>query len=260
MKYISFLILLLYSCASVQVLDGGQKDISPPIVLKATPDSASTNVTTSTFTFTFDEYIKTNKLNDLLIISPSQKLNPSVSIKGKKVIIKILDSLLNNTTYTFQFNGSIADINENNPLTDYRYIFTTGDRIDTLRHSGIVKNLTTNELCNNCNIHLYKLFDDSLILKSKPDYLAKTNESGIFSFTNLPNSTFNQIAIEDKNKNLLLDKEEFVSLSSTVNTTNTYSDTTYIFPSLNTDKLKAVFTKTRTPGYILFKTNKPVLT
>ena len=214
MKYVYLLILLLYGCASVQVLDGGIKDVTPPIVLKVIPDSASTNITTSIFTFTFDEYIKTNKLNDLLIISPSQRLNPSVTIKGKKVTIKLLDSLLDNTTYTFQFNGSIADINETNPLTDYRYIFTTGDIIDTLKHSGVVKNITTNELCNNCNVHLYKQLDDSLILKSKPDYLVKTNEAGKFSFTNLPNSTFNQIVLKDKNKRIDLYIHHFWCLAS----------------------------------------------
>ena len=112
MKYILPIILLLFSCASVQQLDGGDKDITPPQVQSVFPDSASLNVKSKIISFTFDEYISTTKTNELLIISPSQKINPTIESKGKKLIITLNDSLLPNTTYTIQFNRSVIDINE----------------------------------------------------------------------------------------------------------------------------------------------------
>ena len=164
MKYILPFILILFSCASVQQLDGGDKDVTPPQVQSVFPDSASLNVKSKIISFTFDEYISTTKTNELLIISPSQKTNPTIESKGKKLIITLNDSLLPTTTYTIQFNGAIIDINESNPLIDYNYIFSTGSYLDSLSIQGLVKDIITNKPCDGCNVHLYKTINDSLVL------------------------------------------------------------------------------------------------
>lgn len=258
MKYLFPLVIFLCSCASIQVLDGGTKDETPPKIIKTSIDSASVNVSTSSFTFTFDEYIKTQKVNELLIISPSQKINPKLSIKGKKLTINLKDSLLTNTTYTIQFNGCVQDINESNPIQDYSFVFSTGEELDTLIHTGYVKDITTNNFCTDCNVQLYKNLNDSSVLKSKPDYLAKTDDNGFYKFNNLPPYTFNRIVLQDKNNNLTLDKEEFISLSKQINTTEISNDTSYIFPSTNREKLKAKYNRKNNPGKLEITFNKPI--
>lgn len=258
MKYIIVFSLFLLSCASVQPLNGGQKDEIPPKVLSVSPDSASINIANKDFEFTFDEYVKTTKLNDLLIISPNQKIKPIVKVKGKKVILSLQDELIPNTTYTFQFNGSIIDINEGNALTNYSYVISTGAYLDSLEHRGVVRDITTNKPCKECNVQLYKAAkNDSVILTSKPDYLAKTDEAGIFNFQNLPNDTFTRIVLSDQNNNLVLDQDELVSLSDNVIINNNKKDTILVFPTPSTEKLKAKLIKSQ-PGIIKIETNKPI--
>ena len=259
MKYILPFILLLFSCASVQQLDGGDKDTTPPHVQSVFPDSASLNVKSKTILFTFDEYISTTKKNDLLIISPSQKTNPTIEYKGKKLIITLNDSLLPNTTYTIQFNGSIIDINESNPLIDYNYIFSTGSYLDSLSIQGLVKDIITNKPCDGCNVHLYKTNNDSLVLTDKPDYITKTEEDGTYSFYNLPASTFNLLSLNDANKNLKLDKDEAISLSKLIRSDSSSLDTLVVFPNQNNDPYKLTLTTKTTPGILQLVSNKPIL-
>jgi hypothetical protein len=259
MKYILPFILLLFSCASVQQLDGGDKDITPPQVQSVYPDSASLNVKSKTISFTFDEYISTTKTNELLIISPSQKNIPTIESKGKKLKITLNDSLLANTTYTIQFNGSVIDINESNPLIDYNYLFSTGSYLDSLSIRGLVKDIITNKPCDGCNVHLYKIINDSLVLTDKPDYITKTKEDGTYTIQNLPTSTFNLLSLNDANKNLRLDKDETISLSKVIRSDSNSLDTLLVFPNQNNDPYKLILTTKTTPGILQIVSNKPIL-
>jgi hypothetical protein len=259
MKYILPFIILLFSCASVQQLDGGDKDITPPQVQSVFPDSASLNVKSKIISFTFDEYISTTKTNELLIISPSQKINPTIEAKGKKLRITLNDSLLANTTYTIQFNGSVIDINESNPLINYNYLFSTGSYLDSLSIRGLVKDILTNEPCDGCNVHLYKTINDSLVLTDKPDYITKTKEDGTYTIQNLPTSTFNLLSLNDANKNLRLDKDETISLSKVIRSDSNSLDTLLVFPNQNNDPYKLILTTKTTPGIIQLVSNKPIL-
>jgi uncharacterized protein (DUF2141 family) len=255
MKYsILSIAILLVGCASVQSLNGGEKDITPPKVVKVYPDSASLNSNTSTINFTFDEYIKTTKVSDLLLISPSQKKSPTVTVKGKKLEITLNDTLINNTTYTIQFNGSVIDNNEGNPLMSYTYIFSTGNYIDSLYYTGVARDIQTNEPLVDCNIHLYSSYNDSNVNNTKPAYVTRTDKEGNFLLSNLPPDSFQAIALQDKNKNLLLDQDELVSLSTTVYPTQV-RDTFLLFPNENTSKNKPTLLKSR-PGIYKFKNNK----
>ena len=53
---------------------------------------------------------------------------------SKFITIKINDTLQPNTTYSFNFGQSIADNNEGNPFNQFKYVFSTGDHIDSLSH------------------------------------------------------------------------------------------------------------------------------
>ena len=93
----------------------------------------------------FNEYIKLKDLNKQLIISPP--LNPEnpplISPQGspsKYINIQILDTLLENSTYIFDFGNSVQDNNEANTLERFKYVFSTGAYIDSLTLSGSVKN------------------------------------------------------------------------------------------------------------------------
>ena len=225
MKKTLLALLFFASCASIQTLDGGEKDTTPPEVTSVLPENNSLNIKNNTVEFNFNEYIKAPKINDVLIISPSQKIKPTVEIKNKKLTIKLQDSLLKNTTYLIQLNGGVVDNNEGNPLDFYNYVFSTGSYIDSLKYEGYVYSYLNNIPLENYNIQLYKTLKDSIIISKKPDYIARSNEAGFFSFSNLPESELMVAVFEDLNKNLLYDKEEDIALLKRISTLNNTVDT-----------------------------------
>lgn len=250
----------MIGCASIQPLTGGDKDEQPPRVLSTSIDSAAINVSSQIFEFTFDEYIQQKQATEKLLISPNQAKPPTISVKKKKLTIELNDELLSNTTYTFQFNGAVTDINEGNPLENYNYIFSTGDYIDSAMYRGKVIDYITKKPCEKCNVHLYKNYSDTTILKNRPAYLARTDKAGSFTFNNLPTSLFTAIAIQDNNKNFFFDKEESISLPILINTDSSRKDSLYIFPNENTESYKIKLLKTTVPGTYNFESNKPITT
>jgi DUF971 family protein len=100
-------------------------------------------------------------------------------------------------------------MHESNPLKDYEYVFSTGNVIDTLKQTGQLFNALTKESETEMIVGLYDLnsFNDSTIYKTTPLYYCKTNSSGNFNFSYLPNSTFKLVAFTDKNKNLVYEPE-----------------------------------------------------
>jgi hypothetical protein len=249
-------IFLLLGCASIQPLDGGDKDVTPPVVLNSYPDSASLNVTGTEFSFEFDEYIKLKNPNNLFIISPSQKNNPDFKIKGKKLFITLNDSILPLTTYSFQFNGGVVDLNESNPLQDYQYIYSTGPYLDSLQLKFKVLNYQTKKPCSKCKIQLYYTGKDSAILNAKPAYVGFTNDLGYVQLNNLSDTTFYAYAILDENNNFTLEAEELISLQKPI--TTSLNDTSYtisVFPyQPKISKPKLLRTRSKTIASFLLST------
>ena len=249
-KYITYLIILC-SCASIQSLDGGDKDETPPKIISQIPDSASLNIETTKIEIVLDEYIKLQNPSNLLLISPNQKTPPTVTYKGKKVFIQLNDSLLQNTTYSIEINGSIVDYNESNQL-NAKLIFSTGSYIDSLKYTGYITNLENNTACEECYVMLYTIPQDSNVLLTKPDYLAKTNKAGRYRFTNLPKAQFQLIAIQDDNKNLKIERDELTSLYQTITTDTSIQkpDTLNIFTYLPYKKNKPALVKPQKQGIV----------
>lgn len=88
------LLLLLYSCAKRSTPEGGEKDEIPPKVLSSKPENSSINFDEKKIRITFDEYIKLEKLNSQLVVSPPiDKSNYSIFHKGAHQNILILKSM-----------------------------------------------------------------------------------------------------------------------------------------------------------------------
>jgi len=126
-----FFVLLLVAfvqCARRGTPTGGPKDEIPPVLIKAEPDSMTTNFKAKKIRLYFDELIKLNDIQNQLIISPPLKFQPEVSPQGgarKYVEVVIKDTLLDSTTYTLNFGESIVDNNEGNPNPFLSYVFST---------------------------------------------------------------------------------------------------------------------------------------
>jgi hypothetical protein len=144
---------------------GGLYDENPPVVLKTTPEFNSINVDKSIIEIFFDENIKIEKPSEKIIITPPQQNFPEISAVGRKVVVKLKDDLIPNTTYTVDFTDAIVDNNEGNPLENFSISFSTGDQLDTLAISG---NVLEAEIWN-----LYREFMSEFIPISKIQLLPK---------------------------------------------------------------------------------------
>ena len=210
--YILFSLIILFGCAKRGTPTGGPKDSIPPVLVNASPKLNSTNFDSEEIRLTFDEWIKLDKVQDQLIISPpleksSYEIKPLSGVT-KKVFLKFLDSLAPETTYTINFGKSIQDNNENNPLTFFSYTFSTGETIDSLYIRGNTKDAFSQESDEFISLQLYRvdsLFKDSIIFKDKPTYISNTLDSTNYKFQNLKEGKYLLIALKDVDNNYFFD-------------------------------------------------------
>ena len=210
--YILFSLIILFGCAKRGTPTGGPKDSIPPVLVNASPKLNSTNFDSEEIRLTFDEWLKLDKVQDQLIISPpleksSYEIKPLSGVT-KKVFLKFLDSLAPETTYTINFGNSIQDNNENNPLTFFSYTFSTGETIDSLYIRGNTKDAFSQESDEFISLQLYRvdsLFKDSIIFNDKPTYISNTLDSTNYKFQNLKEGKYLLIALKDVDNNYFFD-------------------------------------------------------
>ena len=200
----NFFILLLcaFSCAQVKPLTGGEKDTIPPNIIKSIPERFSTNTNSDYFFFEFDELVDASTLREKLIISPFY--NGSFEVKTKKNTITIFfDSLFeDNTTYIFNFADGVTDVTERNPSLNSKFVFSTGDKIDSSYVSGLIHNPLKNELVEGALVGLYNKEDSLDLFHKKPVYFSLTDEGGRFRIENLKKDEYTIYAFFDENNNL----------------------------------------------------------
>jgi len=204
--FLLLVLLAIVACANKGNLSGGEKDESPPEILGLFPESGTTNFTQKKVVFQFDENIKLNDINNNLLISPPLKNKPKIKAKPKSFELIITDTLLENTTYTFNFGDAIQDLNEGNPISGYTYVFSTGDEIDSLTYSGTAVDAFSGDVPDDAWVILHKNLQDSAIVKERPYYLAKVDkESGTFKFSYLAEGEYKIYGLIDNNFNYKYD-------------------------------------------------------
>jgi len=197
------------SCAKRGSITGGLKDTIAPTLKSSYPENYSTKFTAKKIKLTFDENVKIKDLNKQLIVSPPMKNELLVlpTTPTKVITITINDTLQPNTTYSLNFGQSIADNNEGNPYNQFKYVFSTGDFIDSLALGGRVKDAHEKEVASFVSIMLYEAnekFNDSTIYKEAPRYITNTLDSlKTFRLENLKAGKYFLVAMKDNNKNNL---------------------------------------------------------
>ena len=107
-------------------------------MIGADPADGGVGVKSKKVSIYFDEFIKLDNPSEKVIVSPPQLEAPEIKAAGKKITVSLVDSLKPNTTYTIDFSDAISDNNENNPMGNFTYSFSTGEVIDTMEVSGYV--------------------------------------------------------------------------------------------------------------------------
>ena len=205
---IVFLFLLSFTdCAKKGRPSGGLRDTIAPVILRSAPENFTTNFKNNEIRITFDEFIKLKDISKELIISPPLKYPPVITpLSVSKVLkIKILDTLKDNTTYSFNFGNSILDNNEGNLFPNYKYVFSTGSYIDSLTLKGTAIDALLPVTDFPTTVALYQVdqsYKDSLVFLEKPTYITTTiNETNNFELSNLKQGTYQLIALKEQTRN-----------------------------------------------------------
>lgn len=197
----------LSSCARQGAPTGGAKDTTPPgIDSSASTPNFSTRFAQKKIALKFDEWVVLSDVATQVVVSPplATKPTPKVTLKGKTVTIEFPEEevLKPNTTYTINFGTAVKDLHENNPAKDLRFVFSTGDFIDSLRVSGSVADAFTDQPVENVTVMLYDNTADSVVRKQKPLYFARANKEGQYTIENVRAGSFKLVAMEDLSANL----------------------------------------------------------
>ena len=152
------------------------------------------------------------------------KKQPMLTIRGKGIVITIRDTLRENTTYAIDLGSAVRDNNEGNPLNAMRYVFSTGDKVDSMMCSGYTADSYKADSVSRTFIWFYIADSlpstpgyDSTIFNRKPDVIARAQNNGIFIAQNLKPVNYRIYAIGDKNDNQLYEPgTDMVGLLDTV--------------------------------------------
>lgn len=206
-KLVLLIILVIASgCAKQGFPTGGPKDADPPKALGTKPANETRHFAGTQFYIQFDEYVVLKNPDENVLVSPPLGKKPEYTTKGKGVLVKFNDTLRSNATYLFQFKEAIADFNEGNVLPSYEYVFSTGDQMDTLMLAGSVTNARDGKSWKETLSVLAFRPDDTL-----PAFVTRTDKQGRFAFHYIPEGRYRLVAVEDKNKNLVVDSTEAVA-------------------------------------------------
>lgn len=198
---------MLAGCASMGTPDGGPFDEEPPVFIGGSPAMNALNVTDKRITIDFNENIRLQNAFEKVVISPPQKEQPQIRYNGKRVTVQLEDSLIPNVTYSIDFNDAIVDNNEGNPLEGFAYVFSTGEKIDTLGISGTVLNAQDLEPIKGIMVGVHSLLDDSAFTTKPFDRVSRTDSRGRFVIKGMAPGKYRVYALADANGNYLFDQK-----------------------------------------------------
>lgn len=225
--------LAIVGCAKRGTITGGAKDTIAPVLQLSEPRNGSVNFKGKTIKLYFDEYVKLKDVNKQLVVSPPMASTPDITptVASKFISIRLTDTLKENTTYSLNFGQSIQDNNEGNPVSQFKYVFSTGSYIDSLKIEGTIQDALETKTDNFVNVMLYEMdeeYNDSIIYKEKPRYVTNTLDSlSTFRIENIKAGKYLLVALKDVVANYKFDPKKdklgFYSEPITIPTAQRYA-------------------------------------
>ena len=258
--YLLLMVCAFYACASIGSPSGGEYDIDPPKLTGSNPGVNSINFTGNKIELLFDELVNIENQSEKVIITPPQQKTPIIKAIGRKISVELKDSLIPNTTYTFDFTDGVVDNNEKNAIEGFTFAFATGDIIDTMVISGTLLNAENLEPMKNIMVGLHSNLDDSAFTSLSFLRTSQTNDRGRFWIRNVAPGTYRLYALNDMNRDFKFDQPaEEIAFDTTLIVPSfepaIRQDTTWV-DSLTIDTIKEVHYTRFTPDDVtlfLFK-------
>ncbi len=244
----------LYGCAQKLQLTGGPKDSEAPFFEQSTPSQNQTEFTDDQITFIFNEFVQITSPEKKIVFSPPPIEKPSFNIGGKKLNINVKDKLEDNTTYQISFFDCINDITEQNPFEKKTFVFSTGPTIDSAIIKGRVLDAYSKKPIENALVYAFRSSSLSLdsAIKTRGDYLTKTNKNGQFTLSNLKQTDYSVFALIDSDENYIYNPnvESFGFSTQKQNTSDSNHITLLTFQKVFSSPLAFKEKKMISPGVI----------
>lgn len=219
--------LVAAGCAKQGYPNGGPKDEAPPKAVASKPANESRGFDKKQFSISFDEYVVLKDPDNNVLISPPMRNKPQFSTKGKRVVVKLNDTLQPDATYLFQFKDAIVDFTEGNVMPSFEYVFSTDSRLDTMMLAGRVLGARDGKPWKDpVTVMAYRVDKgeqkaensekgkgieadiDTIATTRQPDYVTRSDKDGVFAFHYIPAGSYRLVALEDKNRDLRLGRGE----------------------------------------------------
>ena len=209
--------LTIYSCASIGRPDGGPYDETPPKFVKSNPEPWALNTNRKKVSIEFNEFIKLEKANEKVVVSPPQEQQPEIKAAGKRIIVNLLDTLKPSTTYTIDFSDAIVDNNEGNPLGDFTFSFSTGEVVDTMEISGTLLDASNLEPIKGMLVGLHSNLEDSAFTTLPLERVALTDSRGRFRIKGVAPGKYHIFGLKDNDQNYFFSqKNEIVAFHDSI--------------------------------------------
>ena len=197
--------LVCLSCAKQSSPMGGPSDEAPPKLISSLPEDQSTSIKPEKIVLTFDEYVGLENPAKGVVITPkiNKDLVEFIALKNT-ITVLLKQELEDSTTYAFDFQKSVVDISERNPVKNLKLVISTGDQIDSLNLSGSLRfpYSESREDYKNVLVGIYPLDDSTDVFTAQPYYLGQVDTLGNFNLTNLKAGAYRAYAWRDNNGNL----------------------------------------------------------
>ena len=261
---------LFSSCARQGYPTGGPKDEAAPVALGCKPANESRHFADNEFYIQFDEYVVLKNASENVLVSPPMKEKPEFSTKGKGVLVKIKDTLQENTTYLFQFKEAIADFTEGNLLPSFEYVFSTGENMDTMMLAGQVLDARSGKPWKETvTVMAYRDLEnevvamvDTIATFVQPNYVTRCDKEGHFAFHYIPAGHYRLVALEDKNRNLRVDISDAVAWDTvavaSVDSVDSAHVATYLISQPDNQQQRITKSEFTKPGHIVITTQIPL--
>lgn len=216
---------IFVQCASIAQPQGGPRDSLPPLIISTVPAQKATNFKGKQIALNFNEYVALRDQQAEFLVSPPNinGSKPTLTVKGRSVLVDFDEQPDSNTTYRLDFGNSIADNNEGNRLGNYAYIFSTGPDLDTLMMSGLTIDAQTRDSVIGAMLFFYDARADSVkaydstLFNARPDAVFRSDSSGFFVADILKDKDYRVYAILDKNGNQRYESgADYVAMLDTV--------------------------------------------
>jgi uncharacterized protein (DUF2141 family) len=252
--------LLLFGCATESTPLGGPEDKNPPELKAANPPDKTINFKGNKIELEFNEFIQNTGFGQT-IISPATQEKPNITANRKKLTLTIKGELQPNTTYTINFGDDIKDVNQGNLLSNFTYVFSTGNFIDSQTVNGKVTIAEDGSPADGFIVSLYPEDSVNGILNGKPLYFTKTNSSGLYKIENIKAGRYRVFALKDQNFNYLYDQpnEQIAFANETLDLTDSLpKQLDLVAFKEKKNSLKLISVKSLEPGKALIVYSAPV--